>query len=167
MKEAFSKSVERRNDPPRHDQGLSIALHNSHHVHAMVPVPKLAHLPYVSHFLLAENLSPKCIPPAINRSKSIHVKNNLWLKASKTKFYHGHRVCGPTAKKILLVLQVVSCTPEAMIQLTCFMSTWRALYVSTLLSNVYITSTYKCWACSWIEICQALLHSNKPKRWRR
>ena len=52
MKEAFSKSIERRNDPPRHDQGLSTALYNSHHVHAMVPMPKLAHLPGMSrdHF---------------------------------------------------------------------------------------------------------------------
>ena len=58
MKEAFSKSIERRNDPPRHDQGLSTALYNSHHVHAMVPMPKLAHLPYVPHFLLAENVPP-------------------------------------------------------------------------------------------------------------
>ena len=74
VKEAFSKSIERRNDPPRQDQGLSTALHNSHHVHAMVPVHKLAHLPYVPH---SENLSPKCIPPPINRSKSICVKKKL------------------------------------------------------------------------------------------
>ena len=61
------------------------------------------------------------------------------LRASKTPYYHGHGVYGPTAQKILLTLQVDSCTSEAMIQLTCFMSTWRALYVSTLLSNAYIT----------------------------
>ena len=87
------------------------------------------------------------------------------LRARKTQFYHGHRVYGPTAQKILPTLQVDSCTPEAMIQLTCFMSTWRALYVSTLLSNAYNTSTYKCRPGNWMEICQALLHSNKPKRW--
>ena len=73
-------------------------------------------------FCYQKNLPPKCIPPPINSSKSILAKNNLWLKS-----YHGHRAYGPTAKKILLTLQVVSCTPEAMIQLTCFTLTWRAL----------------------------------------
>ena len=67
VKEAFSKPTERRNDPPSYDQGLSTALHNSHHVHAMVPMPKLAHLLYIPHFLLGESLPPKCIPPPINR----------------------------------------------------------------------------------------------------
>ena len=166
MKEAFSKSIERRNDPPSHDHGVSTALHNSHHVHAMVPMPKLAHQPYVSHFLLAHKTYLHSAFHYQLIGQSLYVSKITYdLRTRKTQFYHGDRVYGPTAQKILLALQVDSCTPEAMIQLTCFMSTWRPLYVSTLLSNAYITSTYKCRPGNWREICQALLHSNKPKRW--
>ena len=106
----------------------------------MVPVPKLAHQPYVPHFLLAHKTYLHSAFHYQLIGQSLYVSKITYdLRARKTQFYHGDRVYGPTAQKILLALQVDSCTPEAMIQLTCFMSTWRPLYVSTLLSNAYIT----------------------------
>ena len=90
MKEAFSKPIERRNDPPSHDQDLSTALNNNHHVHAMVPIPKLAHLPYVSHFLLAHTTYLQSAFHHQLIGRSLYVSKITYdLRACKTQFYQG------------------------------------------------------------------------------